>query len=612
MSGSAARNRAEADWVRMFHALEVTPLNVPTMMARRAAAAAAGLLAFAAAAPSASAQQRGTPDPNAPRVMVAVFRSADKSSGVKAADAVRDRLINDFNLKQLYVLPKADVNANLEASGFPTNEALAPHDARALAQQLRADEYIVGAVSNQGGQQKIDAQLVMSRDNSLTQPLGSYPAGNVKDAASGISREFQSAQKAFASERDCVNNARQKNYAAAATAARQGIAAYPKSTLARICLAQLYQSQRDADTTNKARSTAYNDSALAMSREILAIDPLSRPALTIQYAGLAAAGQRDSATNVLLRLVAADPSNARLLEQVVNELAANGQASRAIPFVRQLVNDNPGDPNYLQLQTRVLLAAKDYKGAVSSFQELAKADTAAATADLYSRVAIGARLDSQPQVASQLLAEAVRRYPTNGQLLSDYVDALSSAGQTQQALDVLNRTAQQNPKTPGLYAAKANLYATLKQPDSAFAALQQAQANGDSASTIADAAVNLGATAYQQANQTKNVADFQRAVQFLDFANKAKTTPRGQFYLGVASLGLGGQLLQEAQKSRSCDQVNAARTAFTTAQLNIPAGGREQPQAASQALAVLGQVSPYPDRLAAAFKCAAPPARSGQ
>jgi hypothetical protein len=50
-------------------------------------------------------------------------------------------------LKQLWVIPKNDVTATLEASGFPTTEALAPHDARALAQLLRADEYIVGTIT---------------------------------------------------------------------------------------------------------------------------------------------------------------------------------------------------------------------------------------------------------------------------------------------------------------------------------------------------------------------------------------------------------------------------------------------------------------------------------
>ncbi len=583
-------------------------------MARRAALTAAGLGALAALLPFASgaAQQRGTPDPNAPRLMVGVFRSSDKTSGVRAADAVRDRISGDMNLKQLYVLPKADINANLDASGFPTNEALAPHDARALAQQLRADEYIVGTVSNAGGQSRVEAQMVLTRDNSLTQPLGVYQVSKPDQASSQISREFQAAQRAFTAERDCVNQARDRKYAEAEAAAQRGIAAYPKTTLARVCLANVYVTQRDADTTNAARTKAYNDSALAMSRDILAIDPLSAPALRIRYAGLLTAGQRDSATNVLLRLVAADPTNTRLREQVINEYAANGKAASAEPLVDSLVLQNPGDPGFLSLQTRVKLASKNYKGAVTAFQELARTDTSAATADLYSRVAIGARIDSQPQVASQILAQAVQRYPTNGGLLSDYADALAASGQTQQALDILNRTAQSNPKTPGVYAALANLYTTMKRPDDAFKALQQAAANGDSASTISDAAVNLGATAYQAASASKAVGDYQKAVTYLDFANKTKTTPRGQFYLGVASLGLGSQLLQEAQKSRSCESIAQARSAFTAAQLNLPAGGRVDPAAAKQALDALTTVSPYPDRLATAYKCGAAPVRSGQ
>ncbi|HEY0780066.1 MAG TPA: tetratricopeptide repeat protein [Gemmatirosa sp.] len=589
-------------------------MNGRINIARRAAVTAAGLGALAALLPltSATAQQRGTPDPNAPRVMVAVFRSTDKNSGVRAADAVRDRLIGDFNLKQLYVLPKADINANLEASGFPTNEALAPHDARALAQQLRADEYVTGTVSSTGGQTRVDAAMVLTRDNSLVQPLGSYQVNKPDQAAQQISREFEAAQRAFTAERDCVNNARDKKIPEAVAAAQRGIAAYPKTTLARVCLANIYVTQRDQDTTNAARVKTYNDSALGVARQILALDANSLPALRIQYAALQAAGQRDSATNVLLRLVAADPTNTRLREQVINEYAANGQASSALPLVKQLVTDNPGDPTYLQLQTRVQLAAKDYKGAVTSFQELAKEDTTSATADLYSRVAIGARLDSQPQVASQLLAEGVKRYPNNGGLLTDYADALAASGQTQQAIDLLNRMAQTNPKTPGLYTAMANLYTQLKRPDDAFKALQQAQANGDSASTISDAAVNLGATAYQAASASKSVADYQRAISILEFANKTNRTDRGQFFLGVASLGLGGQLLQDAQKNRSCEAVAGARTAFNTAQLNLPAGGRVNPQGAQQALAALAQYSPYPDQLGAALKCGSAPARSGR
>ena len=115
----------------------------------------------------ASAQYNRVPDPNATRVMVAVFRSAEKGLGVQAADAVRSRMTSDFPFKQVYVLPKQDLTATLEASGFPTTEALEPHDQKALASLLRADEYITGTATKSEAGVKLEAALVLARDNSL-------------------------------------------------------------------------------------------------------------------------------------------------------------------------------------------------------------------------------------------------------------------------------------------------------------------------------------------------------------------------------------------------------------------------------------------------------------
>ncbi len=300
----------------MTNALEVTPLKA--RFHKALTAVAAGLvaslpLAGAGAQNTSAPQQRGTPDPNAPRVVVAVFRSADKNSGVQAADAVRSRMQSEFSYRDLYVLPKQDVTNALEQSGFPVNEALAPHDARALGQLLRGDEYIAGQVVRDSAGQRVDAQLVLVRDNSLVQPLGSFRVNRPGDAASPIVREFRDAQKQFRAEQECVRNARERSFAEAAAAARRGIAAYPKATLARLCLANVYVQQRDQQGIDSTRVRAFNDSAMAVAREVLAVDPASRPALTIQYAALAAAGRRDQATDVLLRLVGADPSNQRLL-----------------------------------------------------------------------------------------------------------------------------------------------------------------------------------------------------------------------------------------------------------------------------------------------------------
>jgi hypothetical protein len=125
--------------------------------------------------------QNRVPDPNAKRVMVTVFRGntaspAERDLGVKAADELRSRIGSEFPYKQVYVLPKTEINSYLEASGFPTTEALEPHDARALASLVRADEYVTGNAVKTATGFKIDANLVLSRDNALVQPLGSYEA----------------------------------------------------------------------------------------------------------------------------------------------------------------------------------------------------------------------------------------------------------------------------------------------------------------------------------------------------------------------------------------------------------------------------------------------------
>jgi tetratricopeptide (TPR) repeat protein len=539
---------------------------------------------------AASAQTTRAADPNAPRLMVGVFRSADKAQGVQTADAIRTRLTQDVPLKQLWVVPKNDITATLEASGFPTTEALAPHDARALAQLLRADEYIVGNIVRDSAGVRVDANLVLTRDNSLVQPLGSYRVDKPDKAAGQISKDFRDAQKAFASERACYVAAREQKFDVALAAARKGIAEYPKSTLARLCMANVMYQQKAAPAE-----------ILKVAEEVIAIDPRSKPALQLAYDAYKTAGQADKADETLLALVSADPTNQRLLEQVANEWAASGKAAKAVPVVEQLVKDNPGDPSFLQLQMRVKLAAKDYKGGIAAGEELLKADTAAATADLFTRLATAAVLDSQPQKAAQIAAQGVQKFPANGDLLGTYADALTRSGQSQQAMEVMTKALAANPKLPGAYAALARMQADAGQDDAAFTSLQQAVTNGDSASTVARYALAIGQSAYKAANAAKTAPAYEKAIKYLEFSDKTATSNEAKFLLGVTSLSYGQMLLQEAQKSKSCAPAKQAQAAFLTAQTNLPAGGKFNPQATQQALSGLTQLAPYGDLLVKAL-----------
>ena len=567
----------------MFNALEVMTLKARYCQALTAIAA--GVVVSLPLTATAQAR-RVAPDANAPRLMVGVFRSADKAQGVQTADAIRSRIESDAGGKQLYVLPKVDIEKTLEASGFPTTEALAAHDARALAQLLRADEYIVGNVVRDSAGLRVDANLVLTRDNSLVQPLGSYRVDKGDKAASAISRDFREAQKAFDDERACYIAAREQKYDVALAAARKGIAEYPKSTLARLCMAQVMTQQKAAPAE-----------ILKAAQEIIAIDPRSRPALQLAYEAYKTANDTAKADETLLALISADPTNQRLLEQVANEWAAGGKAAKAVPVVEQLVRDNPGDPSFLTLQMRVKLAAKDYKGGIAAGEELLKADTAAATADLFTRLATAAVLDSQPQKAAQLAAQGVQKFPANGDLLATYADALTRSGQSQQAKEVLTKAVAANPKTPGAHAALAQLHADAGENDQALAALQQAVTNGDSASNVARYALAIGQKQYRKATGSKAKEDYASADKFLQFANTTASTPEAALLLGLNSLSYGQTLLVESQKTKSCDTVKQASTLLTTAQTTLPAAGKANPQAAQQGLSALGQLMPYAEQM---------------
>jgi hypothetical protein len=83
---------------------------------------------------SLEAQRRPVAPPaDAPRFPVLPLKSADKKVAVQAADAIRSRLSTAYRIRDMYVIPRADVEAILQGSGFPPDEAPDPITARLLA-----------------------------------------------------------------------------------------------------------------------------------------------------------------------------------------------------------------------------------------------------------------------------------------------------------------------------------------------------------------------------------------------------------------------------------------------------------------------------------------------
>jgi tetratricopeptide (TPR) repeat protein len=537
-------------------------------------------LGAAEAATLEAQQPRGTRavDPNAPRFPVLPFRGADKKVAVQAADAVRARLSSVFRPRDMYVIPRTDVEAILEGSGFPKDEAPDPITARLLAAQLRAEEYIEGAVSRTGAGYRVDTRLVLTRDNTMVQPLGPAEAGDVGAAARAVVASLQEARKQLDDVRACENALREGNHAAAITAARTGITEYPKATLARVCLARAFIAQK-----------APADSIVSVLEAALAVDPTNRPALELLGVAYKEANQMDKAVTTWGNLVSLHPNDSKLVSAVVNDIAASGRPEIARPIIERAVEQNPGDPALTRLLFLIQLAAKDWKGATKTGEDLFRVDTAAADTSNFMRLAVAYASDSQPQKAAETMARAVAKFPNSAVLWSTYSQMLRSSGQLQQSVTAIERAMSIDANVEHGHFRRAQVLVELGQVDSAFAAAKRAVAAGEDKNLVGQLLLIEANKKFRAARQTQARADYQEAVRMLSQADSIAPSPTISFLLGASAFSVGDQAARENQKAKSCELAQLAEDSFTTAMIHLPRGASVQQEASTQLLNAIPQ-----------------------
>ena len=196
----------------MFTDLEVIPLKVSLRHSG---------LVLAAIATMGSAPLVAQSTKTGERVMIPVLQSSDKDLGVQAAEAIRSQLQKQTNIRDLVVVPKADIENSLRSSGYSTTEALAPGDAKALATLVRAPQYLEGSVSRTPTGYKIDSRLIISRDMTKGQILPTAQGSKLDDAANQVAKSIRDARRQLADEETCHNDVAQGKYQEAVAAARK-------------------------------------------------------------------------------------------------------------------------------------------------------------------------------------------------------------------------------------------------------------------------------------------------------------------------------------------------------------------------------------------------------
>ena len=532
------------------------------------------LAAFAASPMLAQSSKTGE------RVMIPTLQSADKDLGVQAAEAIRSQLTKQTNIRDLVVVPKADINNSLASSGYSTTEALATGDAKALASLVRAPQYLEGTVTKTPTGFKIDSRLIISRDMTKGQVLPSAQGARLDDAASQVARAIKDARRQLPAEETCHNNVVQGKPQEAVAAARQGLNGYPNANIVAVCLAEAYSALK------------MPDSVLAVAERVRANDARNIPALKMLAEAYAARNDTTKRLDVLASLAAADPTNIRLIQDVVAEFAIMKRADKAIPLVRDLLQNNPGDPQLLNLAWKVYLNASDYQGAIDIGNEMVRVDTAAATADYYARTAAAYSALNLPQKSAEAAAMGVRKFPNDPSLALANAQTLYKAGQLLPALDAAKKSVAANPKNPTGYFLQATIQSGLKQWDDVVNTLNQAKTNGVDPMALSQIALQQGSEAYKAGQGSKDRADFQRAIRFLQLSDALQTSADAKFLLGASAFSLGQSATNDALERRSCDLARMAKEAFTLAEINLPAGGQKYPNEAAQLLTAIPQFTP--------------------
>jgi tetratricopeptide (TPR) repeat protein len=567
-------------------------VKVSHRFALSTAGLAAAIVATAAPSVAGAQQQRQGPGPDTKRVLVTAFRG-DAAGGVKLAEELRNRIQGDFNIRTLMPVSKKDIDNTLVSSGYRPDSALSPNDIRELAKLVRGDEIIDGTVTKTGAGYKVNARVFLPRDVALSQPLLSAEGANLGDLAKQVVREYDAARKQLAATQECENGIRDKKIDVAIAAARKGVSTYPKSTLSRLCLASAYQAWK---TGPDSATRPWKDSVLAVTTQILQLDPTSKIAHQLQYDVYKAKNDAPNSMKSLIGLMNSDPTNTQLRENVIAELVNGGQAEAAVPFVKQLVADNPGDPQYLRTYWLVLRAAKNMKEAIPAGMAYAAADPSAADSNFYFRMVTDLAADSAYGKAAEMAATGVAKFPKSSSLILMQAQNLRRAGQIPAATDALKRALALDPKAPGAQLLYAQLSADQGNVDEAIKAVQ-ADVAADPTNKERNAAflLGLGSNAYKAGVASKKPEDFKKAIGLLTASDAINPGAQAKFFLGVSGYQLLAPTAARLQTSKSCADAKEAANYLAIVNTNMPAGGSVQPEAAKQIMGAVGQYQTFID-----------------
>lgn len=542
---------------------------------------------------------------------------ADVRFARQGADAVRSRAARFINSKnEVEVIDDKLVIDALWRSGYNPDSMYAIAGIRSLARQMRADEIVIGKVTRNGEAAKISGELILTRDEQMRQPLPEVSGPRLDSAATLFARALQSARAQMTNQRRCENALHDGDGQRAVSTAREAINAYPRSTVARMCLVwALHQTHAPAAEV------------LNVAKQILAID--SNNVHAIEYSAMALDSLRDrpAAAQMWLRFARTDTANMDLAVRVAYALSDAGNARTAEEFTTRLAAEHPEDLRFHQQKWRASYENKSWAHALEAGEVLLERDSIArGDSTFYLKMATAYHASDRPLKAIEILAHGVSSFANDGRLYSLYAQyvrseadtviprglalfpknadlavmnakELRARGKVAESLDATKHAVELDSTMAQGRLMVAQLEIELGRPDSALVTLKRAVAGGEDSSLVAQFALSKGNTLYRAANATKASNDFLLAFRYLTFADTIKSTVSSKFLVGATALGVAQAALTEAakvaDKAEACRLVHLGADMVPVARNGLAAGSDTFGDAAKQSLDYLTELEQY-------------------
>jgi hypothetical protein len=524
-------------------------------------------------------------------LVVAPLRSdGDRRLARQVAASLRTYIARLSNKRELRVLDGDTTEHLLEFAGYKPDTVVAGATLHDLAHLLRADEIIVGAVTGKrGGPVDVTAELTLVRDWRMRQPLPTVHAATAAAAADSLAREVVRARTQMIGLRRCENAARSSQAARAVDEARHAVAGYPRSTLAKTCLA-----------TEMVMAGASADSVAAVTAEVLAVDSLNIIAAVLRAEALSAMKQPTVAAAEWGRVVALRPDSLELGVLAVEWMLRLREPAFAVTSGHKLLEKQPGEMQVRRLMFSAYSALADHKNAAALGDSLDaedlefRDDSVSAASHVAALRAIGDTLG-----AISKIARSVKKHPSDPILYLEYLQlvagenssafqrglerfpdvpdihvlaagAARATGNATNELAALREAVRLDSLMTRGYLRVAELWFSQHRVDSAVATLARAPRTGDGADLLRSYTVGRGMQVLRAGTPNEDV--WRTTITLFAIADSVDSRADTRSLIAAVTMQLAQSELATATKTKQCATTKDAIQSLAWADAAIQKG----------------------------------------